>query len=45
VTSDVSEAGYPFGYVVCTCVLNLMSAWVPSVFSSILSRMTATTRI
>jgi hypothetical protein len=35
VTSDVIEAGYPFGQVLCTYVVNSVSAWVPSVFDRI----------
>ncbi len=45
VTSDVRKAGYPFGYVVSTCVLNSVSAWVPSFFDTDLSKMTTATTL
>jgi hypothetical protein len=35
VTSDVSEAGYPFGQALCTLVVNTVYCWVPSVFNRI----------
>jgi hypothetical protein len=35
VKADFSEAVYPFGQVLCTYVVNLVSAWVPSIFDRI----------
>ncbi len=34
-TLDVGEGGYPIGQVLCTYVVNSVSAWVPSVFDRI----------
>ena len=45
VTSDVKKAGYPFGYVISTCVLNSVSAWVPGFLDTDLSKMTTATTL